>query len=136
MVSCDAHVNYASLNFKAPPKNATPGDSVLTFSDCKYKEGATFEALSAAMAEWSKHLSDGGSTASIYHWYPVYGGGGEELHFKWLEGFENFAELGADFESLGNGGGYKVNGELFGDLLDCDSSRAYLAKNRRHAQLR
>lgn len=136
VVSCSAHVNYASVQYKAPPKGATPGDSVLTFSDCKFKEGSTFEALGTAMGEWSKHLADGGSTAGIWHWYPVYGGGGEELDFKWLEGFRNFEELGGDFERMGNGGGYKVSGELFGDLLDCDSSRAYLAKNRRHAQLR
>ncbi len=135
-VSCNAHVNYASLQYKAPPQNATPGDSVLTFSDCNFKEDATFEALNAAMDKWSAHQTESGSTAAIWHWYPVYGGGGEEFDFKWLEGFANFAELGGDFERMGNGGGYKVSGELFGDLLDCDSSRAYLAKNRRSAQLR
>lgn len=135
-LSCDAHVNYASLQFKAPPENTTPGDSVLTFSDCNFKEDTAFEALSAAMDKWSAHLSDAGSTAAIWHWYPVYGGGGEEFDFKWLEGFANFTELGGDFERMGNGGGYKVYGELFGGLLDCDSSRAYVAKNRRSAQLR
>ncbi|MCW8925329.1 MAG: hypothetical protein OQJ84_03655 [Xanthomonadales bacterium] len=136
VVNCDAHVNYASLQFKAPPDNATPGNSVLTFSDCNFKEGATFEALSAAMDKWSMHLSEAGSTAAIWHWYPVYGGGGEEFDFKWLEGFANFEELGGDFERMGNGGGYKVSNELFSDLLDCDSSRAYVAQNRRSAQLR
>lgn len=136
VVSCDAHVNYASLQFKAPPEGATPGDSVLTFSDCNFKEGAKFEALSAAMEKWSMHLAEGGSSAAIWHWYPAYGGGGEEFDFKWLEAFSNFTELGGDFERYGNGGGYKVAGELFGELIDCDSTRAYVAKNRRSAQLR
>ena len=90
VLSCDAHSNFASLNFKAPPEGATPADSVLTFSDCTYKEGATFSALSAAMGEWSQHLSDAGSTAGIWHWYPAYGGGGEEFSFKWLESYKNF----------------------------------------------
>jgi hypothetical protein len=31
--SCNAHTNFASLNFKAPPDGATPATSVLTFSD-------------------------------------------------------------------------------------------------------
>ena len=136
VVSCDAHVNYASLQHKAPPKGATPGNTVLTFSDCKYKEGGTFDDLTAAMAKWATHLESGGSSAGIWHWYPVYGGGGEEFHFKWLEGFANFAELGGDFDRYGNGGGWRVAGDLFRDLVECDSSRAYLATNRRYAQLR
>ena len=136
VISCDAHSNFASLNFKAAPDGASPADSVLTFSDCSYKEGASYEALSTAMAEWSQHLSDAGSKAAIFHWYPAYGGGGEEFSFKWLEAHENFAALGADYESYGNGKGYEVNGRLFGDLIDCDSTRAYVAKSRRFVQLR
>jgi hypothetical protein len=136
VLSCDAHSNFASINFKAPPKGATPGNSVLTFSDCKYKEGVSFAALSAAMGEWSKHLSDAGSTAAIWQWYPVYGGGGEEYSFKWLEAHDNFASLGADYESYGNGGGYMTSNRLFGHLISCDSTRAYLAQNRRYVQLR
>jgi len=136
VVSCDAHVNYASVQHKAPPKDATPGNSILTFSDCTMKKDASYSAVGEAMGKWSQHLSDGGSTAGVWHWFPAYGGGGEEFDFKWLESFANFEELGADFDRYGTGGGYKVAGELFGGLLDCDSSRAYLAKNRRHAQLR
>lgn len=136
VISCDAHNNMASINYKAPPKGATPRNSVMTFSDCKYKEGATFAELSAAMSDWSNHLSDAGSKAGIWHWYPVYGGGGEEFSFKWLEAFQNFAELGVDYESYGNGGGYTTNGRLFSHLISCDSARAYLAQSRRFVQLR
>lgn len=136
VISCDAHVNFASLNYKAPPKGKTPANSIMTFSDCSYKEGATFAALGAAMAEWSQHMSDAGSKAGIWHWYPVYGGGNEDFSFKWLEAHENLADLGADYESYGNGGGYVTNGRLFNHLLSCDSSRAYLAQSRRFVQLR
>lgn len=136
VLSCDAHANFASLNYKAPPDGATPSNSVLTFSDCKYKEGANYQQLSAAMGEWAKHLDDADSSASIFHWYPVYGGGGEKFHFKWIEAFKNLEALGVDYESFGNGGGFATNNRLMGHLVDCDSSRAYLAKNRRFAQLR
>lgn len=136
VLNCDAHSNFASLNYKAPPEGATPGNSILTFSDCKYEEGATYEALSTAMGEWTKHLGDTGSTAGIWHWYPAYGGGGEEYSFKWLEGFKNMAELGADYESLGNVRGFETSGKLFADLINCDSTRAYVAQNRRFVQLR
>jgi len=136
VLSCNAHANFASINFKAPPKGETPGNSILTFSDCNYKEGVTFAALGAAMGEWSKYLGDAGSTAGIWQWYPVYGGGGEEFSFKWLEAHKNFADLGADYETYGNGGGYAVNARLFRHLISCDSTRAYLAQSRRYVQLR
>lgn len=136
VLTCDAHGNFASINFKAPPENATPQDSVLTFSDCTFEEGATFEALGAAMAQWSQYLTDAGSTTGIWHWYPAYGGGGEEFDFKWLQAYANLEDLGTDYERYGNGRGFEVRNRLLGHLIDCDSSRAYLAKNRRFVQLR
>lgn len=136
VISCNAHTNMASINFKATPEGATPANSVLTFSDCSYDDGATFDALGEAMGKWSKHLSDAGSNAGVWHWYPVYGGGGEEFDFKWVEAFENFADLGADYESYGNGRGFETYREVLSDLVSCDSTRAYLAQSRRFVQLR
>jgi hypothetical protein len=136
VLSCDAHSNFASINYKALPEGPTPVNSVLTFSDCSYKDGATFASLGAAMKEWSKYLSDAGSEAAIFHWYPMYGGGDEDYSFKWLETYENLAGLGADYEIFGNGGGYVNSGPLMGHLVSCDSTRAYLVKSRRSAQLR
>jgi hypothetical protein len=134
--TCDAHANYASINHKAPAEGATPANSVLTFSDCSFREGASFAAVGAAMAEWSQYLTDAGSTAGIWHWYPAYGGGGEEFDFKWLQAYENMADLGADYERYGNGRGFEVRGRLLGHLIDCDSARAYRAQSRRFVQLR
>ena len=136
ILSCGAHSNFASISHKAPAEGATPANSVLTFSDCKYLEGATFEAVGSAMAEWSQYLSDAGSTAGIWHWYPAYGGGGEEFDFKWLQAHENLAGLGADYERIGNGRGFETRARLLDHLIDCDSARAYLAQSRRFVQLR
>lgn len=136
IMSCFAHSNYASINVKAPPKGETPSDSVLTFSDCKYKAGASFSGLNSATGEWAQYLTDAGSTAGIWNWYPAYGGGGEEYDFKWLQSYKNLAELGADYERYGNGRGFQTRGKLMGHMIDCDSSRAYLAKSRRFVQLR
>lgn len=136
VLTCDAHVNFASLNHKRLPEGATPANSVLTFSDCSYKEGAPPDAMEEAMKKWVEHLDAQGSKAGIFHWYPAYGGGGEKFDFKWLEAHENLADLGKDYDSFGTGGGYKVYGELFGELIECDASRAYLATSRRHVKLR
>ena len=135
-ISCDSHANFASIRFKASSKAATPANSVLTFSDCKFKEGANSEALGPAMGEWSAYLTEAGSETTIFHWYPAYGGGGEEFDFKRIQVYQNFADLGADYERFGNGGGYEVNGKLLGHLIDCDSNRAYVAKNIRFVELR
>jgi len=136
VLTCDAHVNFASLNHKRLPESATPSNSVLTFSDCSNKEGAPSGALDEAMKKWVAHLDAQGSEAGIFHWYPAYGGGGEKFDFKWLEAHENLAALGKDYDSYGTGGGWSVYSELFKDLIECDAARAYLAKNRRHVQLR
>jgi len=136
VLNCDAHGNFASFNFKAAPEGAPPEKMVVTFSDCSYNEGATFDALTAAMGKWAQHLNDEDSQAAIFHWYPAFGGGGEKFDFKWLETHENLAALGKDYDNYGTGGGYKVNRELFSELIECDSTRAYIAKSRRHVQLR
>lgn len=136
VMTCNAHNNFASIEFKQPPENATPQNSILTFSDCTYRDGASFAALGAAMAEWAQYLDGQGSTAGIWHWYPVYGGGGEEFDFKWLQAFANLEDLGADYERYGNGRGYVTRGRLMGHMIECDSARAYLAQSRRFVQLR
>ncbi len=136
VLTCNAHVNFASVNHKRLPEGTTPSNSVLTFSNCSYKEGAPPNAMEEAMKKWVEHLDAQGSKASIFHWYPAYGGGGEKFDFKWLEAHENLAALGKDYDSFGTGGGYNLYGELFGKLIECDASRAYLAKSRRYVQLR
>ena len=135
ILECAGHAKFGSINFKAPDNNA-PGDAVLTLSDCNYQEGATFNALNAAMEEWSQYMSAAGSKAGYFHWYPQYGGGGEAFDFKWLTAHENLADLGADFEVFGNGRGFVTRGRLMGHLISCDSARAYRARNHRFVQLR
>jgi hypothetical protein len=136
VMTCNGHSNFASINHKALPDGGATTTAVLTFSDCSYKEGATFAAVSTAAAKWSQYQTDAGSTAGIFHWYPVWGGGGEEFTFKWIEGYANHAELGADYERYGNGRGFETRGNLFRHLLSCDSARVYNARSRRSAQLR
>ena len=136
VASCAGHSNFASVNYKPTPAGKTPEDSLISFSDCNYKEGATFEALGEAMGAWSEYLGENGSEAGIFHWYPVYGGGGEKFGFKWLEVHGSFEAMGVDYEMYGNGRGFEKHGELLGPLVTCDAARVYQAKSRRFAQLR
>ena len=136
VASCAGHSNFASVNYKATPEGETPADSLITFSDCNYDEGATFEQLGTAMDAWSAYLVENGSEAGIFHWYPQYGGGGEKFDFKWLEVHGNFEAMGGDYELYGNGRGFETYNELVGPLVTCDASRVYQAKSRRFTQLR
>lgn len=136
IMSCASHANFASINVKMPPQNATPTDSVLTFSDCTFNDGATFAATNAAMGAWADYLEAEGSEAGIWNWYPAYGGGGDNFDFKLLQAHASLESLGADYERYTNGRGFVTRGRLLGHLVDCDTSRAYLAKSRRFVQLR
>ena len=136
LASCSGHSNFGSINYKPTPEGATPENSVISFADCNFNEGATFEELGTAMGAWSEYLGEKGSEAGIFHWYPVYGGGGEGFDFKWLEAHGNFEAMGVDYESYGNGRGFEKYGELIRPLVSCDAARVYRAKSRRFAQLR
>lgn len=133
--SCAVHNQFASLNYKAVPSGDQPENAVLTFSDCSMKKGASFNGLGAAMRSWSQAMTDAGSPAAIFHWYPVHGGGGDEFDFKWLQAHESLSAMGAEFDRMAGGMVFQRN-QLLSHLVDCDASRVYLAKTRRTAQLR
>ena len=63
--------------------------------------------------------------------FPVYGGGCEELDFKFVVRHGNYSEQGTDFDNYDPA---KAR-EIFPyGLLDCDSSRSYVVKTRRMAE--
>ena len=137
VVTCDTHVNSASINHKLPPDGQTPDTGVLTYSSCNMKDGVTYSAVAAATRQWAQVLTDAGSKSAIYHQFPVFGGGGDDVaDFLWMEAYPSHAELGADYERMGNGLLYRTNGELLDHLVSCDVARVYNAKNRRFVKLR
>jgi len=135
VADCFAHANSASINYKMP-EGGTPANAVLTFSNCNINDGKSYAAIGEATRAWADVLTEAGSEAAIYHWFPVYGGGGDSPDFTVLTAYPNFTELGADYERLTNGELFRKSGELFGDLEECDVARVYTATQRRAAVLR
>jgi hypothetical protein len=136
VATCNAHINSGSINYKLPDGGGQ-GPSVLTFSNCEIMEGRTYSEVVDATKAWADVLTDAGSQAAIYHWFPIYGGGGDDApDFTILTAYPNHTELGADYERMTNGELFRQSNALFGGLTDCDVRRAYNAKNRRSAQLR
>jgi len=135
-VDCGLHVGLSSINYKLPD-DGTVADGVLVFSNCSIEEGARYSDIAAATTEWADILTDSGSESAIYHWFPAFGGGGDEgPDFLSVASYPNYAALGADYERRGNGGQFRTAGRLFGDLMDCDVARVYDATTRRSAQIR
>ncbi len=136
VADCATHVSAASINYKLP-EGGTPANSVLTFSNCNISEGQSYAAIARGTEAWVDVLTKSGSNAAIYHWFPVYGGGGENRpDYQLVTAYENYTELGADFERFTNGELFRQSNALLADLVDCDVTRVYNATSRRAAQIR
>lgn len=136
VLDCPMVGNYASRMFKAPPDGNVPENGVLVFSNCSLEEGARYEDVVAATNEWVGILEEAGSPASMYHWYPVFGTGENDIGWKSITAYPNHTEFGKNYDRMGNGGLYLKSRELFGDLVDCDIARVYDVKLRRSAPIR
>ena len=126
---CDAHHNYATMNFKRPPDDDAT-TFVLTFSDCTVEEGKTWDDVQPALAAWSEYREANGSKAGMWVMWPAYGGGAVEFDFKWVASYRSYESLGMDYDQY-TSGGYAKGEELFSGVLDCDVSRSYNAAERR-----
>lgn len=136
IISCDAHTNFASAAYRLPEGMDNTDTGVLTVADCSRHDGANQAAVDRAMRLWADAIDEAGSRAAMYHWYPVFGGGGETFDFKWVEAYQNYADLGADYERMGNGMLFARWQQLFDHLIECDSARVYNVQNRRFVDVR
>lgn len=130
--TCDIHANFATLEFKKPPKRENPSNVVVSFTDCNMADGVVFDDLVPSLMEWAQYRESHGSTSGMWVLFPAYGGGGEEFDFKFVAAWQNLEEQGADYDHY-NETGWKKGNELFQGKVSCDSSRVYLATNRRMA---
>lgn len=134
--TCDVHANFASAAYRLPRGLDNSQGGVMTVSDCKNMDGVPGSAVDGAMRRWVDILDEAGSRAAIYHWYPVFGGGSAEFDFKEITVYQNYADLGADYERMGNGGLYARGQDLFEHLVHCDDARVYNVRTRRFVDLR
>ncbi|MEL7535940.1 MAG: hypothetical protein AAFM91_02655 [Pseudomonadota bacterium] len=132
VIDCDTHAMFAAIQFKEPPEREDPSSVVITFSDCSGINGSSFDDLVPSMAEWAKYSEANGSTAGMWALMPALGGGGEEFEFKWVSSFQNLEEMGSHQDHYAEEG-WKKGNELFKGKVECDSSRVYIATNRRMA---
>lgn len=136
VVDCGMAGNYASRMFKAPPDGNVPESGVIVFTNCSLNDGSSYDDVIAGATAWAKVLGDAGSQAAIYHWYPIYGTGENDIDWKVITSYPSHTELGKDYDRMGNGGLHLKHRELLGGLATCDVARVYDAKSRRTGKIR
>ena len=54
-----------------------------------------------------------------------------EFDFKLVEGYDNYTQLGQDYQRFIERADWEKQGELLGGLMDCDDARVYDGRVRR-----
>lgn len=123
VVSCPAVINFAVMDLQEPGSPFESGP--VEFTDCTIEEGHEFPEALEAVKAWLAYESERGIAADHFMLFPAYGETGDaDYSFKWVT-TQSFEEWGKSYDNYGTGGGWRKAAELFGDLLECDSSRLY-----------
>ena len=132
VADCDTHSGFASTRVKEAYDDGEEDDGqfVLTFTDCKITTEDDSVDILGAISQWTAYATEQGYKNSAFVMFPVYGGGGAEVDFKMVQGYDNFSDLGEDWERYGKGDYIKA-GEFNPGLYDCDDARVYLGTVRR-----
>jgi hypothetical protein len=131
VLTCDAHFSYTSANFK-PQQGDWPAKGLTVFTDCTVAEGKALEDSIAAHGKWAKHLTDSGSKAGMWAFYPMFGGGDENYDYKIVMAHPDYVSLGNDHNNYTNGEGWKVGREMSQGVVSCNTPRVYDSVLRRN----
>jgi hypothetical protein len=131
VLTCDTHSQFAVMQIKEPPERESPENLVLSFSDCEVGEEHTMDEVFTGMRAWAAFQAENGYGNGTWVLFPAYGSGDEDFDFKVVNGYDNHAGMGRDFDLYGTGGGYMKRREIMGDMLDCDVGRVYDGTVRR-----
>ena len=127
VVNCGSHSNFVSLNVKQPPTpDPSDFDAVVTFSNCSFKDGKTFDDLTAAQEAWNTYADSRGFIGGAWVMFPLFGETDNDYDFKYVESSPDFTTFGADYQRMSDGAWQKAE-ELFAPVVDCDHSRVYTA---------
>ncbi len=130
VADCPAHLGLSSVTLKAPTGEGDGvedgGNFIIEISNCTVHENRTGPEAAAGIREWIEYLTENGSNSNHSLLLPGPGEATDASYsFKWVMGYSSWISLGAEYEiSLNNGGIGRYN-DIFGRLMDCDSSRIY-----------
>lgn len=124
--TCESHAQLAWVRIR--DEVGPSADGVVDFSACAMLPGATQQALSTADEKMNAFLTEIGSTARIYRWYPMQGGEANGADFYQAGWSSSLQEKGANADKFVRAGGPLVETSLYGELLSCNNgpSATYL----------
>ena len=136
VLTCETHSGWVSMQLRKPPENDDESDNsfVLSFSNCSFEEGKTFEELTAAQTTWNAYADENGINGGAWMMFQVYGQEDGDYDFKYVTSTDDFTMLGANWQKFSDGH-WRKSEELFDDLLDCDVSRIYSATAIREIEM-
>jgi hypothetical protein len=129
VIECSSHSNFASVNIR-PPSGDAPDSMLLSFSNCSLEDEKTFSDFLAAQEEWNAYADEHGFETGEWAMFPVAGEVNDDYDFKLVTSEANHTVAGANWQLYADGH-YRKSNELFGPVVDCDSSRVYSADVRR-----
>ena len=126
VLDCPSHTLFVSSRMKDPgDSDDDDGTFVLSFSNCSIEEGKEFEDVEAANEAWNAYADEHGFVGGTWYFWPVWGEAQDaDYDFKVVGSTPNYTALGSNFQLMADGH-WRKNQEIWGDVLDCDSSRIY-----------
>ena len=124
--TCKSHAQLAWVRVR--DEVGSSEDGVVDFSACTMLPDATQEAMSTADRKMNRFLTEIGSTARIYRWYPMQGGEANGVDFYQASWSSSLQEKGANADKFVRAGGPRMQASVYGELLSCDNgpSATYL----------
>lgn len=131
-VDCKSAQSFVGTTLRAPKGDDDESDDsfVVSFTNCSMKEESeeAWENFMDAQKAWNAYADENEIDGSSHLWWPMSGESPDaDYDFKYIVGWDDHTMRGASWQKFADGH-WQKNEELFGGLLDCDSSRLYDAK--------
>ena len=123
-LTCAEHTAVTTLNFKPPHAGWPSPTAVTAFSDCTLAEGKRLEDVLEVHRAWASHLTEKGSKAGMWAFFPAYGGD-NDFDYKIVTTYPDYTAMGMDNNDYTNGGGWMKARELTEGVVNCDTPRVY-----------
>jgi len=137
VIDCNSHAQMVIYITNQPAQNQPPPEAggLISFSDCTVNETRTAADALGAMSQMSSFLAENGADQFGAAFFPVAGARQDAgFSFKRITGFQSAEQFGQMIDVYTSRGGPERNGELFDNLLECDSQRLYVTTPVRNAQ--
>jgi hypothetical protein len=124
VIDCsNEHQLVTSAVVNAP--DGPPGNGIVWFSACTMQDGVSPVKALPAHRKSAKIMTDMGSKARSWLFWPGIGAGDIDFHYWRVVAFENYSEMGAATELYFNGGAWKQMMEIMAPVARCESGALF-----------